>query len=56
MEKIAVNICDVGNTVAASIPIALDQAVKTGRIKDDSMILLAAFGAGLTWGSMMIRW
>jgi 3-oxoacyl-[acyl-carrier-protein] synthase III len=45
-----------GNTSAASIPIALDEAVKDGRVTDGQLIMLGAFGAGLTWASALIRW
>ncbi len=56
LDKVMVNIDRYGNTSAASIPIALDEAVRGGRIKEDQHILLEAFGAGLTWGSALIRW
>ena len=56
MEKVVVNLDKYGNTSAASIPIALDEAVKQGRIKDGDIIVLASFGAGLTWGASVIRW
>lgn len=56
VEKIFINIDKYGNTSAASIPIALDEAVQTGRIKDGDYILLEAFGGGLTWASSLIRW
>jgi len=56
MEKVFVNIEKYGNTSAASIPIALDEAVQTGRISDGDYILLEAFGGGLTWASSLIRW
>jgi 3-oxoacyl-[acyl-carrier-protein] synthase-3 len=55
-ERVVSNIDRAANTVAASIPIALDEAVRDGRIKDGHLILLASFGAGLTWGSAIIRW
>ncbi|NUM54257.1 MAG: ketoacyl-ACP synthase III [Candidatus Hydrogenedentes bacterium] len=55
-EKIFLNLDQVANTSAASIPIALDQACSQGRIREGSLVLLAAFGAGLTWGSAVIRW
>ena len=55
-EKVFVNIENVANTVAATIPIALDEAVREGRVKPGSVVLLGAFGAGLTWGSAMVRW
>jgi 3-oxoacyl-[acyl-carrier-protein] synthase-3 len=55
-EKVYLNIDRVGNTTAASIPIALDQANREGRLHEGSNILLASFGAGLTWASAMVRW
>jgi 3-oxoacyl-[acyl-carrier-protein] synthase-3 len=55
MEKVFVNVDRYGNTSAASVPIALDEAVSTGRIKEGSTVLLVAFGAGFTWGSMVVR-
>ncbi|MBI5360072.1 MAG: ketoacyl-ACP synthase III [Planctomycetes bacterium] len=56
MEKMFVNIHKYGNTSAASIPIALDEAHSSGRLKDGDVVVMAAFGAGLTWGSCAIRW
>ena len=56
MSKVMVNIDRYGNTSAATIPIALDEAVRRGRIKRGDLILLAAFGAGFTWGSVLLRW
>jgi 3-oxoacyl-[acyl-carrier-protein] synthase III len=55
MEKVYVNVDRYGNTSAASVPIALDEAIETGRIKDGTTVLLVAFGAGFTWGSMIVR-
>ena len=55
-EKCFVNIDQVANTVAGTIPIALDEARQRNLIKEGSIVLLAAFGAGLTWGSSIIRW
>ena len=55
MEKVYVNVDRYGNTSAASIPIALDEAIETGRVRDGSVVLLVAFGAGFTWGAMVIR-
>ncbi|MBM3885498.1 MAG: ketoacyl-ACP synthase III [Gemmatimonadetes bacterium] len=55
MEKVFVNVDRFGNTSAASIPIALDEARRQGRIVDGSTVLFAAFGAGFTWGSMVVR-
>ncbi len=56
MSKVAVNVEKYGNTSSASIPIALDEVVRAGRINKDDYILLEAFGAGLTWASALIRW
>lgn len=56
MERFFVNVDRYGNTSAASIPIALDEARRTGRIKSGDITLLVAFGAGLTYGSALIRW
>ena len=56
MEQVVVTIDKYGNTSASSIPIALDEAVRDGRIKEGDYVLLVAFGAGFTWGSAMIRW
>lgn len=56
MEKVFVNIDRYGNTSAASIPIALDEAVREGKIKDGDYVLLEAFGGGLTWASVLIKW
>lgn len=55
MEKVYVNVDRFGNTSAASVPIALDEAIETGRIKEGSVVLLVAFGAGFTWGAMVVR-
>ncbi len=55
-EKVFINIQRYGNTSAASIPIALDEAVKNKSIKDKDIVLLTAFGSGLTWGASLIRW
>ena len=55
MEKVYVNVDRYGNTSAASIPIALDEALETGRIREGSTVLLVAFGAGFTWGAMVVR-
>jgi len=55
-SKIYVNIDRVGNTSAASIPVALDEASRAGLIKRGDTILLAAFGAGLTWAASLVRW
>jgi 3-oxoacyl-[acyl-carrier-protein] synthase III len=56
MEKFHNNLDRYGNTSAASVPIALDEAYRAGRIKSGDLILLVAFGAGLTWASTLIKW
>jgi 3-oxoacyl-[acyl-carrier-protein] synthase-3 len=56
MERVIVNLEKYGNTSAASIPIALDEAVTSGRISEGDYILLEAFGGGLTWASALIKW
>jgi len=55
-EKVYVNIHKYGNTSSASIPIALDEANREGKIKEDNLLLFNAFGAGLTWGAALVRW
>jgi 3-oxoacyl-[acyl-carrier-protein] synthase-3 len=55
-EKVMVNIQEYGNTSAASVPIALDEAVRSGRAPSGKLVVLVAFGAGLTWGGTLIRW
>jgi 3-oxoacyl-[acyl-carrier-protein] synthase-3 len=55
-DRVVINMDRYGNTSAASIPLALDQAVRAGQIKAGSRILMAAFGAGLTWASAVVRW
>jgi 3-oxoacyl-[acyl-carrier-protein] synthase-3 len=56
LSKVMLNMDRYGNTSAASIPIALDEAVKDGRITAGKLVMLGAFGAGLTWASALIRW
>ena len=56
MSKVMVNVDKYGNTSSASIPLALDQAQREGRIGPGSLVLLVAFGAGFTWGSAVVRW
>ena len=56
MERFFVNVDRYGNTSAASIPIAMDEARRAGRIRSGDLTLLTAFGAGLTYGSALIRW
>ncbi len=55
-EKVFNNIQRYGNTTAASIPIALHEAVQQGRVKPGALVCLAAFGAGFTWGAALMRW
>lgn len=54
-EKVYVNVNKYGNTSAASIPIAIDEARKIGRLKDDDVVVFVAFGGGFTWGSAAVR-
>ncbi len=56
MERVYVNLDRYGNTSSASIPLALDEARRAGRIKPGNLTLLVAFGAGLTYGATLIRW
>lgn len=55
-DRCFVNVDRYGNTSAASIPIALDEAVRAGRIRSGDLVLMAAFGAGLTWAASVVRW
>ena len=55
-NKIVINIERFGNTSAASIPIALDEAARQGRLEEGSIVMMAAFGAGLTWAGSVARW
>ena len=55
MDKVYVNVDRYGNTSSASIPIALDEAVREGRVREGSTVLMVAFGAGFTWASMVVR-
>jgi len=56
IERAVVDVAEVGNTSAASIPIALDRAYRAGRIKEGDLVLFTSFGAGLTWGATAMRW
>jgi 3-oxoacyl-[acyl-carrier-protein] synthase-3 len=56
MERAVVDVEEVGNTSAASIPIALDRAWRAGRMREGDLVLLTSFGAGLAWGANLIRW
>ena len=55
-EKIITNLSQYGNTSAASIPLALDEAVRSGQVKEGDVIACAGFGAGLSWGSAIMKW
>lgn len=55
-DKVYVNLDRFGNTSAASIPLALDEAKRAGRISQGDVVLFDAFGGGLTWGSALVRW
>jgi 3-oxoacyl-[acyl-carrier-protein] synthase-3 len=56
MDNVAVTLQDQGNTSSASIPLALDKAIRDGRIKRGEMLLLEGFGGGLAWGSALIKY
>jgi 3-oxoacyl-[acyl-carrier-protein] synthase III len=56
MERVVVTVDRHGNTSAASVPLALDEAVRSGRVKRGEMLLLEAFGGGFTWGSALLRY
>lgn len=56
MSKVYSNIAVHGNTSSASIPIALDECVEAGRVKEGDLVLLASFGGGVTWGAVLLRW
>jgi 3-oxoacyl-[acyl-carrier-protein] synthase-3 len=56
LERIVMTLAQHGNTSAASIPLALDTAVRDGRIRQDNLVLLEAMGGGFTWGSVLLRW
>ncbi len=56
MEKVVMNMDRYGNTSAASIPLALDEAVRDGRIREGNLVMMEAFGSGLTWAASLVRW
>lgn len=56
LEKVFLNVAQYGNTSAASIPLALDEALQQKKLKAGEIVALVGFGAGLTWGSSVIRW
>jgi 3-oxoacyl-[acyl-carrier-protein] synthase-3 len=56
LERVAINIDEYGNTSSASIPLALEEAIRQGRVKSGDNVLLAGFGSGLTWGATLMTW
>jgi 3-oxoacyl-[acyl-carrier-protein] synthase-3 len=56
VEKAILNIDRYGNTSSASVPVTLDEGVRKGRIKAGDLVAMMAIGAGMTWGSALIRW
>ena len=56
LDKIVINLSEYGNTSGASIPIAVDEAVRSGRIERGMTVAMAGFGAGLTWGATVMKW
>lgn len=56
LERVAINIDEYGNTSSASIPLALEEAVRKGRVRSGDHVLLAGFGSGLTWGATLLKW
>ena len=55
-KKVIINIENYGNTTAGTIPIALNEAFQNNYIQNGDLLLLSSFGAGFTWGSILIRW
>jgi 3-oxoacyl-[acyl-carrier-protein] synthase-3 len=55
-ERVYSNIARIGNTSSASIPICLDECAQSGRLKKGDLVLMSAFGAGVTWGAVLMRW
>ena len=55
-EKVIANLHEYGNASAASIPLALDEAVRQGKIQPGDVVASSGFGAGLTWGAAIFRW
>jgi len=56
MDKVITNLAEYGNTSAGSIPLALDEAVRSGKVKPGDVVAVAGFGAGLSWGAAVIKW
>ena len=56
LSRVYSNIAVHGNTSSASIPIALDECVESGRVKEGDLVLMTSFGGGVTWGGVLLRW
>lgn len=56
LDKLVINVDRFGNTSGASIPLALDELNRQGKLKEGDLLLLDAFGAGFAWGSALLRW
>jgi len=56
MDRVFVNVDRYGNTGAASVYVALEEAIAAGRVRPGDLVLLAAFGGGFAWGAVLIRW
>ena len=56
MERVVLTVGEHGNTSSASVPLALDLAIRDGRIQRGDLLLLEAFGGGFTWGSALVRY
>ena len=56
LDKVAINLQKYGNTSTASIPLALEELIKEKKLKDGDIVALVGFGAGLSWGSAVMRW
>jgi len=56
MERVILTVREHGNTSAASVPMALDTAIRDGRVKRGDLLLLEAFGGGFTWGASLVRY
>ena len=56
MDKVITNLNEYGNTSAASIPLAFDEAVRSGKVKKGDVVACAGFGAGLSWGAAIFKW
>lgn len=55
-DKVFINVQNYGNTSAASIPVALDEAYRSGRLKEGDIAVVVGFGAGLTWAAGVLKW